>query len=117
MEVKSATSFKSLYDEGMVSRLSYNQSQKIETRKTECAKILAKYPDRIPIVLERQDPADGRSQRLPELTDNKFLVRRNNALFQFQAIVRLKLKLVPSQVLYLVFPSGTLYSGGNIWVL
>ncbi len=39
-------------------------------------------------------------------------MKRSYALFQFQAIVRLKLKLQPAQVLYLVFPSGTIYSGG-----
>ena len=92
----------------------------LETRKSECAKILTKYPDRVPAVLEKINGIDEASLRLPDLSDNKylvvliarFLVRRNYALFQFQAIVRFKLKLQPAQVLYLVFPSNTIYSGG-----
>jgi len=77
-------------------------------------KILKNYPERIPIVIERENTVNigNLMQNLPELIHNKYIVSRGHTLSQFQAMIRVKLKLYPSQALYLVFSSNKLYGGG-----
>ncbi len=44
----------------------------------------------------------------------RFLIRKDYTFLQFQAIVRHKLSLEPSEVLFFLFPSGRIYGGGRL---
>eukprot|EP00826_Nyctotherus_ovalis_P036292 TRINITY_DN3204_c0_g1_i3.p3 TRINITY_DN3204_c0_g1~~TRINITY_DN3204_c0_g1_i3.p3 ORF type:complete len:137 (+),score=45.63 TRINITY_DN3204_c0_g1_i3:113-523(+) len=87
--------FKKLYDE--------------ERRKSEHEKIREKYPNRIPVIVAKVN--DRNSQSLPDLDQNKFLIPDEFNFQQLQGMVRKRLQLSPSQVIYLIFRSNRMYGG------
>jgi GABA(A) receptor-associated protein len=64
----------------------------------EAQRILAKYPDRIPVVVAR---ARGSRSSLPELRRWKFLVPRDLTVGQFMYILRGHMTLSPEKALFL----------------
>ena len=67
----------------------YKSQNEFETRRSESAKILTKFPDRIPIILEI---APGK-QMVPIIDKNKYLVPYDLSVAQFMLIIRKRLKL------------------------
>ena len=66
----------------------------IQERKAESARILNKYPDRIPIIVDRGD------KTTPSIDKHKYLVPLDCTLAQFQTIIRSKIKLASSDALF-----------------
>ena len=66
-------------------------------RKAESTKIKEKYPDRIPIVCEK-DPKSN----LNDIDKNKYLVPIDLSVSQFSFIIRKRLALDKSQTLFLL---------------
>ncbi|KAL6968704.1 Autophagy-related protein 8i [Sarracenia purpurea var. burkii] len=64
--------------------------------------MLAKYPDRVPVVVERYSKAD-----LPEMEKKKYLVPRDMSVGQFIHILSGRLHLAPGKALF-VFVKNTL---------
>ena len=74
----------------------YKKKWSVEHRTEEFKKISRKYPDRIPIVVERLDLSST------ELLDkNKFLVPKDTTVGQFMYVVRKRIKLNPEESLFL----------------
>jgi GABA(A) receptor-associated protein len=67
-----------------------------EKRLSESCRILAKYPDRIPIIVEK-DP----SGKIPDIDKNKFLVPGDLTVGQFLHVIRKRIKLQPEQALFI----------------
>ena len=63
-------------------------------RQLDSSRVLKKYPDRIPVVLDRGD------NKTNELSKHKYLVPKDCTLFEFQAIIRAKLTLSSKEALY-----------------
>jgi len=59
-----------------------------DTRKLESQKILGKYPERVPIIVEKSKQSD-----LPELTKNKYLVNNNITVGNLLYIIRQDAKI------------------------
>ena len=64
-----------------------------EIRKAESTKILLKYPNRIPIILEKSKT----SKDIPDVDKKKYLVPRDLTMGQFQYVVRKRLKTLTAE--------------------
>jgi GABA(A) receptor-associated protein len=80
---------------------SYKEDFSIEKRKKESARILEKYPDRIPIIIEVNP-----SQKI-DLDKKKFLCPSDISLGQLLCIIRKRIKLTDEQALF-IFINETL---------
>eukprot|EP00831_Metopus_contortus_P017205 TRINITY_DN1724_c0_g1_i2.p2 TRINITY_DN1724_c0_g1~~TRINITY_DN1724_c0_g1_i2.p2 ORF type:complete len:120 (-),score=8.30 TRINITY_DN1724_c0_g1_i2:138-497(-) len=83
----------------------------VETRKSESRKLLFSNPDRVPVVIEKLPGGDEGTKLVPFLSDNKLLMPRHVVLAYLISLVRYRLQLPPTQVLYFLFPSNTIYQG------
>lgn len=75
----------------------FKKNNSFGKRKNNCDNILLKYPDRIPVIVEK----DKNSRTLNDIDKNKFLVPYELTLGQFLHIIRKRCYLEPSQSLYL----------------
>ena len=64
-------------------------------RKEESDRILAKYPDRVPVICERI------TRRINELDRKKYLCPGDLSLANFMYVIRKRMKLEPEKAIYL----------------
>jgi GABA(A) receptor-associated protein len=75
---------------------SFRDEHTLESRKLEAIKILHKYPQRVPIIVEK-----GKCD-LSDITKNKFLVSNDMTMSQFMFTIRKRITLEPSQSLFVL---------------
>ena len=75
---------------------SFKNKFSFEKRRSEVQRILKKYPNRIPIVVEIAE-----NSSLPPLDKSKYLVPEELTISQFIYIIRKRLKLQPDQALFI----------------
>ncbi|KAI5674861.1 hypothetical protein M9H77_05811 [Catharanthus roseus] len=80
----------------------FQQEFTFEERRRESQDIIARYPDRLPVVVERYLKTD-----LPDMEKKKFLVPRDMSVGQFIHILSGRLHLAPGKALF-VFVHNTL---------
>jgi GABA(A) receptor-associated protein len=68
-----------------------------EKRLSDSTNIIRKYPNRVPIICERNTRS-----KLHDIDKNKFLANRELTLSQFSYIIRKRLKLKPEMTLFLL---------------
>jgi len=73
----------------------YKKSKTFEERLSESSKIIDKYPDRIPIIVEK-----SKGCKLKDIDKNKYLVPNDMILSQFIYTIRKRIKLESSQALF-----------------
>lgn len=71
-------------------------------RKAESDRIREKYPDRVPIIIERSIKSE-----VPDIDKKKFLVPGDQRLGEFLVIIRKRIKLTPEMGLF-IFVKNTL---------
>jgi GABA(A) receptor-associated protein len=81
--------------------MSFKHLYSLNQRKNECEKILLKYPNRIPIICEK----NYNSTNVPDIDKHKYLVSRDLTLGQFMHIIRQRMNLSPDVGLY-IFING-----------
>ena len=69
----------------------------LEKRLIECERIINKYPDRIPVICER----NPRCKNVPEIDRHKYLVPSDLTMRQFIYVIRKRIKLKPEQALFI----------------
>jgi GABA(A) receptor-associated protein len=69
----------------------------IEKRIAESTKIREKFPDKIPIIVEKGNKTD-----IPEIDKNKFLVPNDLTVGQFSYVIRKRLQLSSETALFIV---------------
>ncbi|ONM23986.1 Autophagy-related protein 8a [Zea mays] len=74
----------------------------VEKRQSESARIRDKYPDRIPVIVEKAGKTD-----VPEIDKKKYLVPADLTVGQFVYVVRKRIKLSPEKAIF-VFVKNTL---------
>tara|TARA_Y100000389_G_scaffold192809_1_gene220744 strand:- start:3235 stop:3597 length:363 start_codon:yes stop_codon:yes gene_type:complete len=79
-------------------------------RKHESQRIMAKYPDRIPIICEK---CANSSNDIPEIDKKKYLVPSDLTMGQFIYVIRKRIKLQPEKALFIfinnkLMPTATL---------
>ena len=78
-----------------------------EKRISESDRILKKYPNRIPVIVEK----DPRS-KLNDIDKNKFLVPNDMNFSQFIYVIRRRINLLPEAALFL-FVNGIMAKNGS----
>jgi len=76
----------------------FKKEYSFEERKLEGARIREKYPDRIPVIVEKS----VRAKDLPDIDKKKFLVPNDITVGQMCYVVRKRIKLEPEKALFLV---------------
>ena len=74
---------------------SFKDKYSFEKRQTEASNIRAKYPERVPVIVEKSISSD-----IVAIDKNKFLAPDDLTLGQFMFIIRRRMKLPPEQALF-----------------
>ena len=85
---------------------SFKHKNSFKERYNESITILAKYPDRIPVIVER---ATNSSDDCPDIDKHKYLVPNDLSIGQFVYVIRKRLKIPPEKALFL-FINGMILS-------
>lgn len=75
---------------------SFKTKYSVEQRKAEALKIQGKFPDRIPIVIEKAGNCD-----LPEIDKKKYLVPKDLTVGQFIHVIRKRIKVKPEKAIFI----------------
>ena len=78
----------------------FKSKYSFDKRLNESTKIIAKYPDRIPVICERY------TKRAPKLDRKKYLCPSDLTIGNFMYIIRQRMKLEPEKALY-IFVGGS----------
>lgn len=73
----------------------FKQSSTFEHRHSESRRIRNKYPNRVPVIVEK-----SKSSSIPDLDKHKFLVPHDITVGQFVLVIRKRIKLSPDQAIY-----------------
>ncbi|XP_033629005.1 microtubule-associated proteins 1A/1B light chain 3C-like [Asterias rubens] len=85
---------------------SFKQRKSFAARKDEVAGIRAKFPNKIPVIVERY----YKETNLPLLDKTKFLVPQELTMSQFVTIIRNRMQLNATQAFYLIVNNKSLAS-------
>jgi GABA(A) receptor-associated protein len=80
----------------------FKKIKSLEKRKNESRQIIAKYPDRIPIICER-----GNNSSIDAIDKNKYLVPSDLTVGQFIYIIRKRINLNSNKALF-IFINNTI---------
>lgn len=72
----------------------FKKEHDFHKRKREASRILAKYPDRVPIICERANKS------IVDIDKHKYLVPRDLTVGQFVYIIRKRIKLEPEKAIF-----------------
>uniref|UniRef100_A0A6C0EJE2 Autophagy-related protein n=1 Tax=viral metagenome TaxID=1070528 RepID=A0A6C0EJE2_9ZZZZ len=75
----------------------FQATHPFQERKKEAGRILAKYPDRVPVIIEKHEKVG----EIPELDKSKFLVPGDMTVGQFVYVIRKRIKLGPEQAIFM----------------
>ena len=81
---------------------SFKKKFNLEERKAESVRILEKYPERIPVIVERSHNCTN----VQAIDRNKYLVPIDITMGQFMHVIRSRIKLDASQAIYLFINNG-----------
>ena len=73
----------------------FKKSKIFEERFNESCKIIEKYPDRLPIIVEKSIKS-----KINDIDKNKYLVPKEMTLGQFLYVIRKRIKLNPAEALF-----------------
>ena len=88
----------------------FKKDNSFESRKSESDRILDKYPDRIPIICEKNKSANN---DIPYLDKIKYLIPNNLTIGQFIYVIRSRMKL-PSEKAIFLFVNGSIPSSSEL---
>jgi len=74
----------------------FKEEHSLDSRTTESSKIRAKYPDRIPVVVEKAPRST-----IQDIDKRKFLVPSDLTVAQFMYIIRKRIQLPPEKAMFL----------------
>ncbi|KAF7840623.1 autophagy-related protein 8C [Senna tora] len=85
-----------------MAKSSFKLDHPLERRRAESARIREKYPDRIPVIVEKAERSD-----IPDIDKKKYLVPADLTVGQFVYVVRKRIKLSAEKAIF-VFINNTL---------
>ncbi|XP_051125627.1 autophagy-related protein 8C-like [Andrographis paniculata] len=74
---------------------SFKLDHPLEKRRAESARIRGKFPDRLPVIVEKADRSD-----IPNIDKKKYLVPDDLTVGQFVYVVRKRIKLGPQSAIF-----------------
>ncbi len=78
-------------------RSSFMNNHSFNKRISESQRIRAKYPNRVPIICEK----DPRSLDIPDIDRKKYLVPEDLSIANFMYVIRKRIKIRPDKSIYL----------------
>ena len=88
--------------------MEYKKEHSLEKRSEESKKIRIKYPDRIPVIVQRAEGSD-----IEDIDKKKYLVPGDLTMGQFQYVIRKRIKLDSSKALF-IFVNNVLPTTSNL---
>ncbi|KAK7332326.1 hypothetical protein VNO80_29076 [Phaseolus coccineus] len=88
----------------IMAKTSFKLQHPLERRQAEASRIREKYPDRIPVIVEKAERTD-----FPDIDKKKYLVPADLTVGQFVYVVRKRIKLSAEKAVF-VFINNTLPS-------
>lgn len=79
----------------------FQKKHTFEDRLSESQKVLKKYPERVPIIIEKGNEKDD----IETIDKNKYLVPRSTTLHEFVLIIRKRIHLEPSKTMFVIINS------------
>lgn len=73
----------------------YKINKNFEDRCKESNKIREKYPDRIPVIVDRRDKSN-----IPDIDKHKFLIPNDLTVGQFVYVIRKRIKIAPEKAIF-----------------
>ncbi|RZB64048.1 Autophagy-related protein 8C isoform B, partial [Glycine soja] len=86
----------------VMAKTSFKLQHPLERRQAEASRIREKYPDRIPVIVEKAERSD-----IPDIDKKKYLVPADLTVGQFVYVVRKRIKLSAEKAIF-VFINNTL---------
>jgi GABA(A) receptor-associated protein len=88
----------------------FKDQNPFEQRKLEASRILLKYPERIPCIVEKNKKSD-----IQDVDKNKYLVPQDLTMGQFLYVIRKRIHLAPEKAVFILVndlmpPSSSLIS-------
>ena len=83
----------------MSSQKSFKDTHPFPRRLEESKRVLAKYPDRIPVIMEKL--SNNKKDGVPMLDRVKFLVPKDVSVTQFTFIIRKRIELAPEKAIFI----------------
>lgn len=80
----------------MTNRKLFKDEHSLEKRQAEARRIREKYPDRIPVIVEKADRSD-----IPDIDKKKYLVPSDLTVGQFVYVIRKRIKLNPEKAIFI----------------
>lgn len=80
----------------MVRTKTFKEEHPFEKRQAEAARIRDKYPDRIPVIVERADKTN-----IPDIDKKKYLVPADLTVGQFVYVIRKRIRVSPEQAIFM----------------
>ena len=77
-------------------KLSYKDMNNYDIRKLESIKITTKYPERIPVIVEKNQNSD-----IANIDKNKYLVPKDLTVGQLVYVIRKRIKMPPEMALFI----------------
>ena len=93
--LKRASNYLKHRQENQIETVTFQSKHPFLKRKEESDRILAKYPDRVPVICERL------TKRINELDRKKYLCPGDLSLANFMYVIRKRMKLEPEKAIYL----------------
>nr|POE82058.1 autophagy-related protein 8f [Quercus suber] len=93
---------------GDMAKSYFKQEHDLEKRRAEAARIREKYPDRIPVIVERAERSD-----IPSIDKKKYLVPADLTVGQFVYVIRKRIKLSAEKAIF-IFVDNVLPPTGAI---
>ncbi|KAG6579417.1 Autophagy-related protein 8f, partial [Cucurbita argyrosperma subsp. sororia] len=106
--VCSSIDFAPLSLSALMAKSYFKQEHDLEKRKAEAARIREKYPDRIPVIVEKAERSD-----IPSIDKKKYLVPADLTVGQFVYVIRRRIKLSPEKAIF-IFVDNVLPPTGAI---
>ena len=79
-------------------------------RFDESYRIMKKYPDRLPIICEK----DMRSIEIPDIDRKKYLVPSDLSIANFMYVIRKRIKITPDKSIYLFIDNHVMPATGQL---
>jgi len=87
---------------------SFKERFPFEKRAEEASRIMKKYPDRVPVIVEKSSSSD-----IPEIDKHKYLVPKDLTFSQFIYVIRKRIKLQPEQAIF-IFVNNSLPAAASL---
>ncbi|XP_062091579.1 autophagy-related protein 8f [Humulus lupulus] len=85
----------------------FKQEHNFEKRRAEAARIREKYPDRIPVIVEKAEKSE-----IPNIDKKKYLVPADLTVGQFVYVIRKRIKLSAEKAIFIFVDNVLPPTGG-----